>query len=208
MMMNWNNDLKNSHNPNRAVSLFSPQAIGERHHRALLIQFILFELLSSYKAHQRQENWETIISSHPRHFPYDWSALTGYLNKALEHSLLLKESFPDHLQQVLVFEREFSENLTHISPVLFATALQKIYFSFEPLIEICKENENLIHFMLKNRETIDSLIGEGYLRTFLIKIYPHDLESLGDKLCDQYHQRGFFSQIAELKILLTELTHV
>jgi hypothetical protein len=198
---------------NREVSLFSPQAISERHHRGLLIQFILFELLESHKAYDAKENWEVILSSHPRHFPYDWSATTGYLNKAQEHSLLLKESFPDHAKSVKNFEREFSKvfsSLTKKKNVLqaqFILALRRIYFALEPLIIVCKENENLLFFLLKNRETIDALIGEGHLREFLLKIHPCDLETLGEKMCDQYHRRGFFSQIPEFKILLTELVH-
>jgi hypothetical protein len=213
MVINRKKSVLHRSLPNRVVSLFSPQAISEKHHRALLIQFILFELFASYKASQLQEDWETILSPHPRHFPYDWSAVTGYFNKAHEHSLLLTESFPDHAQHVVTFQRTFSKHLTFlakkkkISLFLFTTALQKIYSKLEPLIEICRENENLLHFMLKNRETIDGFVGEGHLRSFLVKIHPQGLQLLGEKVCDQYHQRGFFSQIAEFKILLTELTH-
>jgi hypothetical protein len=197
----------------KRISLFSPQAISERHHRGLLIQFILFELFESYRAHLSHENWETILSPHPRYFPYDWSIVTGYLNKAQEHSLLLKDSFPDHAELVKDFERQFSKILVFLTKKKkiikdqFVQALQKIYFAFEPLIETCKENENLLYFLLKNRATIDSLIRKGYLYAFLIKIHHGDLETLGEKMCDQYHQRGFFSQIPELKILLTELAH-
>jgi len=199
---------------NKRISLFSPQAISERQHRGLLIQFILFELFEAHRAHLRQENWEMILSLHPCHFPYDWSSVTGYLNRAQEHGLLLRDSFSDHLKWVKNFEKHFSKALAclskkkKISTEQFISALQKIYFALEPLIEICKENENLFHFLLKNRKTIDAMICEGYLHSFLLKIHSTDLETLGEKMCDQYHQRGFFSQISEFKILLTELSHV
>jgi hypothetical protein len=198
---------------NRDLSLFSPQAISERHHRGLLIQFILFELLESYKAYRGQENWNAILSFHPRHFPYDWSAVTGYLNKAQEHSLLLKKSFPDHAKLVKAFERELFKIVAllakrkKVSKEQLSQALRKIYLAFEPLTETCRENENLVFFLLKNREAIDALIHEGYLKGFLLRIHPCDLETLGEKMCDQYHQRGFFSQISEFKILLAELVH-
>lgn len=198
---------------NKNISLFSPQAISERHHRALLIQFILFELFEAYRAHQRQENWEMIFSLHPRHFPYDWSSMTGYLNKAQEHSLLLKESFADHAKLVKSFEKQFLKVLASlakkkkVSKAQSILAMQKIYLVLEPFIETCKDNENLLHFLLKNRTTIDTMMREGHLHSFLLKIHLDNLEILGEKMCDQYHQRGFFSQIPEFKMLLTELSH-
>ncbi len=197
----------------KRISLFSPRAISERYHRSLLIQFILFELFEAYKAFYRNESWEIILSPHPRHFPYDWSSVTGYLNKAQEHSILLKDSFPDRSRSVKHFDSQFSKALTslfkkkNIAHEQFVKLLQTIYFAFEPLIETCKENENLLHFLLKNHNTIDAIIYKGYLYTYLLKIYPYDLETLGEKMCDRYHQRGFFSQISEFKILLTELAY-
>lgn len=197
----------------KQISLFSPQAISERHHRSLLIQFILFEFFEAYKAFCREESWEKILSLHPRHFPYDWSSVTGYFNKAHEHSILLKDSFPDYFRSVEHFDRQFSKTLTplfkkkKISRGQFVKSLQTIYLAFEPLIDVCKENENLLHFLLKNHDTVDSLMHKGYLYAYLLRIHSSDLETLGEKMCDQYHQRGFFSQIPEFKILLTELTH-
>ncbi len=197
----------------KRISLFSPRAISERHHRSLLIQFILFELFEAHKAFCRNENWEIILSLHPRHFPYDWSSVTGYLNKAQEHSILLKDSFPDHSKSVKHFDAQLTKTLTSlfkkkkISYELFVKSLQMIYLAFEPLIATCRENENLLHFLLKNHDTIDSILHKGYLHAYLLKIHSCDLEILGEKMCDRYHQRGFFSQISEFKILLTELAH-
>lgn len=197
----------------KRISLFSPQAISKRHHRSLLIQFILFELFEAYKAFCRNEGWETILSLHPHHFPYDWSAMTGYLNKAQEHSILLKDSFPDHSRSVKHFDGQFLKTLTFLSKKKkishdrFVESLQTIYIAIEPLIETCKENENLLYFLLKNHGTIDSIMHKGYFYAYLLKIHASDLESLGEKMCDQYHQRGFFSQIPEFKILLTELAN-
>ncbi len=189
------------------LSLFSPRAISEKQHRALLVQFILFELLESHKAYCHG-NWDLVLSSHPKHFPYDWSAPTGFLNKAQEHLFLLKAAFPDAPKVVKNFEKVFSEGLARlIKKKKFAEELSKILAAIEPLIELCKDNENLVHFMLKNRETLDTLMNPGYLRALLLKLHSCGLETLGEKMCDQYHQRGFFSQIYEFKILLTELPH-
>jgi hypothetical protein len=48
---------------------------------------------------------------------------------------------------------------------------------------------------------------EGHLRNFLLQVHPCGLETLGENMCDQYHQRGFIAQIPELKLLMTELIH-
>jgi hypothetical protein len=199
--------------PGSNISLFSPQAIGEKHNRALLIQFLLFEIVEAHRAIVA-DRFDRLLTSHPRFFPYDWSNAMGYLNKLQEHSSLLAKSFADHKQAVKNFEKTLSKELASlsgkrkISKEKFEMTLQKIYTSLEPLIEICRENENLLFFMLKNRDVIDALVQNQHLYQFLLKIHPCGLETLGEKMCDRYHQRGFFSQIAEFKHLLTELSHV
>ncbi len=194
------------------LSLYSPQALSQKHHRSLLIQFVLFENMEAYKA-MLARKWDSIYRRHPRFFPYDWAITTGHLNKIQEHGLLLRAAFPDNLSAVKSFEKTLSKSLISLSkmenhsPEKFEPILQKIYLALEPFIENCKECENLLFFLLKNRPTIDAWKGEGYLRNFLCKIYSWELETLGEKMCDQYHQRGFFSQIPEFKLLLTELLH-
>lgn len=194
------------------LSLYSPQALSEKHHRCLLIQFLLYENIEAYKA-VMSHRCSAVFTSHPRFFPYDWAMTTGHLNKMQEHSLLLKNSFPEKQRAVKNFEKTLSKTMTLLSKKKslnqeqLSLILQKIYLGLEPLIEACKESENLLFFLLKNRQTIDALKGSGYLYHFIKRIYSCGLEILGEKMCDQYHQRGFFSQIPEFKLLLTELLH-
>jgi hypothetical protein len=200
--MLWSQDL----------SLFSPQVIGQRQHRGLLIQFLLFEIIQAHKA-VVSGKWDCLVTTHPRFFPYDWGSMTGYLNKLQEHSLLLKKSFSNKSEAVKNFEKTMCREMKifakkrNLSKERLEQALKKIYTSLEPLIEFCKENENLLLFMLKNRHEIDALTQKGHLRDFVFKIHPCGLETLGEKMCDQYHRRGFFSQIPEFKFLLTQLAY-
>jgi len=194
------------------LSLYSPQALSEKHHRNLLIQFLLFENIEAYKA-MLACKWDAILTPHPRFFPYDWAITTGHINKIQEHGLLLKKSFPEKVRAVKNFENTLAkifESLSkrkNLSKEQFELSIQKIYIALEPFIEACKENENLLFFLLKNRQTIDEWKGKGYLHRFILEIHPCGLETLGEKMCDQYHQRGFFSQIPEFKLLLTDLLH-
>jgi hypothetical protein len=198
---------------NQDVSLFLPQALSKRHNRALLLQFVIAELLQAYRAYLTNQSWDTIFSSQPCLFPYDWAKPLGYLNKVRGHAILLKKSFPDHSKPTKEFEKMIRkilfawEGKKKVSKKQFEKALQSLYFALVPLLQVCKENENLIFFLLKNRLIIDDLIQKGYLRDFLLKIHPCGLETLGEKMCDRYHQRGFISQITELKSFMNELIH-
>jgi hypothetical protein len=196
---------------NRDLSLFSPQALQQIHHRGLLLQFVIAELLESHRMYRMGFDWELVLSSHPRFFPYDWAARSGHLNKAQEHALLLEKSFPVQARTVKKFETLLSKILfswskkEKIAGTEFSEGLQSLFSCLEPLMAHCKEDENLIFFLLKNRIAIDELMQQGYLRQFLLKMNPSGLETLGEKMCDQYHQRGFAAQISELKHLMAEL---
>lgn len=198
----------------QSLLLFSPRAIAEKSNRALLIQFVLAELIEAQKAYFNGQKWEVILSHPARLFPYDWNARAGFLNKVWEHGQFLRKSFPDQLKAVASFEKNLMKifyvwrNRKTVSKREFQAALKRIYKTLELLIERCKEDENLLFFLLKNRIWIDTWTHPGNLRLFLEKIHAEKLEILGEKMCDQYHQRGFFSQIPEFKLLLTELSHV
>ncbi len=199
--MLWNKDL----------TLFAPQAISEKHHRSLLIQFMLFELFEAYKS-LKENRWENILTPHPRFFPYDWAKMSGHLNKLQEHSLLLANSFPEQHIAMQALEEVLEGAVISLSakmtPKRLTHALSSLYKAIEPFTRHCKENENLLSFLLKHRTSIDALTEKGHLHRFLLELHPEGLETLGEKMCDQYHQRGFFSQIPEFKLLLTELIHV
>ncbi len=198
---------------NKNLSLFSPQALYEKENRGLLIQFLLSELFEAYQSIQSGK-LEKVITFHPRFFPYDWNTMAGYLNKIHEHALLLEKSFSDCPKAVNNCEKTLSKTLQTLSDKkkltkkLLERSLQTVYSSLEPLIYACKENENLLFFLLKNRTILDALNQPEYLQDFLHKMHPDGMEILGEKMCDQYHQRGFFSQIPEFKLLLTQLHHV
>ena len=186
------------------ISLLSPHALAEKHHRALLLQFILHELI---RAHAAFQNGETVYCSLPQFFPYDWASEPKALNRAEEHAKLLKRSFSDQEKSVKKWETSFSKLVAANAENFFAK-LQEVIAAIEPLLKICKEDENLILFLLKRRTVLDAIMRPSYIKEFLLYVHPNGLESLGEKMCDKYHQRGFLAQIPEFKLLITELIHV
>ncbi len=192
----------------RNFSLLSPQMLAEKEHRGLLLQFLLSDLFEAEKAFNNSEDWVWILSHHPSMIPYDWAVRTGYLNKVQEHAILLKDSFPEIPRKVQALEKVLDKHLDpHIkdSPDSFYTALRKIYLALEPFLLLCKENENLLFFLLKNKSVLDRMVERDTLKDFLFRAYPEGMDVLGEKMCDQYHRRGFFSQIPEFKLLLSDL---
>ena len=105
----------------------------------------------------------------------------------------------------LVLSFSYKDKLIVREVALIKRKLKLLYRLAEPLIYHFKDDENLIFFLLKNQDPINALMGKGYLRELLSQLHEKGLGQLEKKLCDQYHDRGFFSLIPELKIRFSEL---
>jgi hypothetical protein len=193
----------------RDLSLFSPQMLTEKQHRGLLLQFLLSALFDAVKSVERGEDLKELFSASPHFIPYDWAKPIGHLNKLQEHGLLLKSGFPEERKALSDFEKKLSKLLSlcakKIEKIPFQKEIRSLYLTLEPFLKKCREDENLTFFLLKHKSDIDQIIGQNHLHSFLENLYPEGLEILGEKVCDRYHQRGFFSQISEFKLLLAEI---
>lgn len=186
-----------------SFSAFPPAMLWEKRNRALLVQFLTSELISSYRGLCRGIPERDILSPDQRFFPYDWAYPCGHLNKARDYAMGLRFAFPE--------EKESAQRLVQlmnkvISPSKGLKALPALFLGLEPFISACKDNENLLFFLLKVREDIDQSLGVGYLQSLLLKLHPGGLEELCEKLCDNYHHRGFYFLIPEIKRLMVPLT--
>lgn len=184
--------------------------LAEKEHRGLLLQFLLSDLFEAEKAFHSGSAWELILSSHPSMIPYDWGMTTGYLNKVQEHAILVDESFPEVPRKIQSLKKTLDKHLhskIQNSPASFYEAVRAIYLALEPFLLISKENENLLLFLLKNKSVLDRIMERDYSRELFGRISPEGLDLLAEEMCDQYHRRGFFSQIPECKLLLSELMH-
>lgn len=196
-------------------SPFSPNLVKEENHRSLLLQFFLKELLAANLALEEDAPAHLIISSDRRHFPYDWAKESGHVNKAREHGQLLLIAFENFKEQVgeidvilteLVLQYSCKEHFQARHKVQIRKKLHLLYLLIEPLISNFKNNENLIFFLLKNEDSINSLMGEGHLHAFLSHLHKKGLGQLEKRLSDHYHKRGFSSLVPELKMRISELS--
>jgi hypothetical protein len=187
--------------------------LWEKRNRALLIQLLATELIAAFQSLSRNASTEEILSLEKRFFPYDWAYPYGYLNKVREHAQLLACVFPElaaeaiHLQKLIDKAiRSCSKTLSTVKQKM-QKQLAEMWFALEPFMEKYKDDENLVLFLLKNMQEIDLLAQRSYLHGFLLKLHPLGLAELCEKLCDNYHHRGFYFLIPEIKLLLTKLEH-
>jgi hypothetical protein len=199
------------------VCLFSPFSswnVKEEHNRVLLLQFLIQELLAIHETLKKQVPIAQMVSFGPRFFPYGWVHENDPLSKAYEHASLLPKAFPrlklkarecQKKLNKLIADIDGKDQLTLAGREKLEGKLKEFYLSIEKLIHACRDNENLLLFLLKHQKKIDQLMGESYLYTFLLDLYPKGLGWLEEMLCDNFHERGFFSLIPELKELIGEL---
>jgi hypothetical protein len=124
---------------------------------------------------------------------------------------VLESSFPQLKKATLQFLQLVNQLIVYPGPkknqltAQCSKYLPEIFLALEPFVKACKENENLIFFLLKHRAEIDQCIQKNYIHALLLKLHPSGLSELCEKLCDNYHHRGFYFLIPEIKLLMSEL---
>lgn len=202
--------------PQNDIYLYSPlsiKTVTEGHNRALLLQFILSELFHVMRADRKEDPLEFVFSSPACFFPYDWSYDVGCLNKMGEHADLLEFAFPD-LQEYLddfndclddildkvVESKEQEESLPHTE---LLADLKQLFRSLEPFLIATGQSENLLLFLLKNKDKIDVLTLPGGLTNLLKKMHPLGLDIMGNHMHREFKKRGFHTILPEIDRMLS-----
>ncbi len=146
-------------------SPFSPHTIAKGEGPALLLQFILRELIRS-EEYLRE-------SSPPQMAPFDWAWKHGSAHKMREYGLLLPIAFPELAKEATQFL-----NLLH-SPCVELFAL------LEPFVRVTQKSENLLYFLLKHQKS-------PTIKLMLDKICPEGLDQVKIDIVLQYQKRGFY----------------
>ncbi len=147
------------------IRLSHPITVATGQAPALLLQFILRELLNSS---------EYLAEGTPfRLAPFDWARKQGSLDKLREHTLLLPIAFPELAQEAA----EFTNHLH--SPCV------ELIARLEPFIQACQTSENLLYFLLKHQKS-------PTIKLMLDRICPQGLDQLKKDIVLQYQKRGFY----------------
>ncbi|HSX12456.1 MAG TPA: hypothetical protein VLF61_03100 [Rhabdochlamydiaceae bacterium] len=193
-------------------SPFSMRTVGEEQNKALLLQFILTELLNAKDATATDDPLEFVLSSPACFFPFDWSYEVGCLNKIHEHAMLLEYAFPSFQEELSLFQNHLEKTLSYI--VLhkknkkeldnreLIEYFKQLYLHLSPFIVACKDNEGLLLFLLKNREEILEIAAPQDLSDLLKNMFPEGLKSLSETLRSRYEERGFTQLLPEIEELL------
>ncbi len=193
-------------------SPFSMRTVSEEQNKALLLQFILTELLHAKDAHEKNDPLEFVFSSPACFFPFDWSYEVGCLNKIHEHALLLEYAFPSfsaqratfqiHLEQTLSYVILHKKNKKEVDNGKLLEYFRGLYVLLHPFIIACRDNEGLLLFLLKNQEDICEMAAPDNLSHLLDQMFPEGLKKFSETLRTKYEDRGFTSLLTEIDRLL------
>jgi hypothetical protein len=145
-------------------SPFSLASIVKNESPSLLLQLIVRELIAS-KEYLIETPTDNIA-------PFSWASKAGTKNKVQEHAQLLEAAFPELAKQAKKFlnslDKSCSELIAHLEPFILA----------------CKDNENLLFFLVKHQKSLG-------IKSILDKICPDGLAKLKTKIAARYKKRGF-----------------
>ncbi len=151
-------------------------------------------------------------------YPLDWTSQRGSLNKVGEHALLLTKAFPEQIETVTLFRHSLInlttamsnhfEKKTETFEMQLSLYLKQLYLTLEPLILECKDDENLLLFLLKHQIDIGYVTHQSHLFSFLQKNISVGIDCLCNLLCDKFHARGFAFLIPQVKSLIQTLKNV
>jgi hypothetical protein len=103
-----------------------------------------------------------------------------------------------------------------LEKVTLSLALKKMSLCFRHLARLIpliikqfKDDENVVFFLLNNKEALDELYGKGFFQKLCKKMYPlGGIAELGQLLEQKYFIRGFTNLIPKIKAKIAELETV
>lgn len=136
---------------------------------------------------------------------FNWNHHDGLLTKLKNNCFLFAQNLPIqdgsmlhvYADQAWILTSKCLNNVLQNSTIdaeLLTQAISDLFSLgdiLKQLIAHFKEDENVIFFIMRQRESIDALYQEPYVRKYLEKIYPEGLRSVSQFLTARYKARGF-----------------
>jgi len=167
----------------------------------LCLQFILNESLNCFRSIQKMKNsypeermevYSELITPEPEDF---FSTSFGALEKLIYLSRLINQKkLANHFETLAQKTWNAYEEEELIAEEKFREDFQMITSDLLPLLLEERENENLLLFLLNNKEEIEHLFSSEWFQ----EIFSHS-DSLKKNLMDNYKKRGFESIVLKIQ---------
>lgn len=150
---------------------------------SLLFQLLISDLLAHYKAMKKTA----------QRLPFGLSK--DFLHRLREHLSLLALQLPaEHLLMKALQTALASAERPPVEP-----KLKRIASLLLKLLPLFQSDENVLFFLLKRQNEIDTLLGKKYIRKALLLLRPNDLLEFLEK---RYLARGFDHLIAHIHLAM------
>jgi hypothetical protein len=175
---------------NILYSPLSPKRMGGGRSSALLLQFVLAEILACYAVVTKESPLDKIYSTSRVLFPFDWSKDLSPLNKLEEHANLLESAFPLFKEECAQFKSDLA-NCKQSPPLTHADllrSLKSLYTHLTPFLRSSKNCSALLYFFVKHQEELEALSSTDAFTTLLNEMFPEGCVSAAQELAKKCRQ--------------------
>lgn len=213
------NDLKSS--------IFFPPNLEGPVARSLSLQFILQSLLESFKASKdfqssALEGRSTSKTVEKPHLERLLDKLFYYVEILIAFSSIkeseivqaveeMRKSICSAQSKMMVWKKqaryplkEMLEQLMHLFSNLFRQ-LSRFFHALVPFLREARSDENVLLFLIENRESFNQYLGMGTIEEMLSSFFPAGFDQLRAVIFEGYTKRGFSAFFTEKESLIEQI---
>lgn len=119
--------------------------------------------------------------------------------RASLESLDILRMIPDQKDNLSLYEC-LRERLSHLT-----TLFKKLGKLLAELLLEFSKDENVLYFILRNKEKLDQIFGAGFVKKTFLRMYPKGIEQAEEFVKKRYTVRGFDHLIGSITTKFSEL---
>ncbi len=104
-----------------------------------------------------------------------------------------RSPLPEMLQHLMHLYTDLSEKLCHFFKI------------FSPFLKEARSDENVLIYLIENKEKINRCLGERYIENLLQSFFPAGHDQLRAAIHEGYTRRGFTSFLSSVEPLIDEI---